>query len=1299
MTKNDMHDLLTVLDFVKDMVGDTWRRNFSNSTELRVDCAEGRFLYGEAGITVTTATTSNFSQPENFVVFECVCRLLEKGYKPKDIELEPAWKFGHNEKAARADIWVRTSDKSGRHSLIIIECKTAGREFESAWRDTCEDGGQLFSYFHQERATSFLCLYASDLVDGKDGRKTISYDYRLINVHDNADYLKTLKKPKTYAKADNAKALFAVWRDTYRFDAPMVGLFEPDIAPYKPGKNKYSLADLSEIDHVSMQRKYNEFATILRQHNVSGRENAFDKLVNLFLAKVVDESRNGGELMFYWKGVAYDSAFDLQDRLESLYSIGMKEFLGETVTYIKESDIKKAFRRFEKDPDATKDAVLDYFRRLKFYTNNDFSFIDVHNERLFLENAAILLKIVQMLEDIRLKTDEPNQFLGDLFEGFLDNGVKQSEGQFFTPLPVVRFNVSSLPLQEMVRNLPAPPRVIDYACGAGHFLNEYAQQIKPFIDAYHKGREKEFYSVITGVEKEYRLSKVAKVAAFMYGEDDIKIVYADALMKSSDMPEESFDILVANPPYSVKGFLETLSEDDRSRYDLAERVSDISKNNSIETFFVERAAQLLKPCGVASIILPASILSNGDGVYTRCREIILENFDVIAIAEFGTGTFEMTGTNTITLFLRKKDAPPDFADHWRNRTDAWFAAKHEGDEVFDDATALECYCAKRGFDLSEFKHFLGGARIPTSSLWNTSAFRAYRDTFAKKTTKKKWTMEERDAEEFYFIRALERDRLYYFLLADANPVPVLLVKMPTETKAAKAFLGYEWSRAKGNEGIKYLGAGRTGVSPVQETVGARVPRDRDEASLTDDDTLSRNRGIKSIKTPLFDNSRLHEEDAPKLNSLVRKNFRGILSDIPEELKPFARRVSLADMLDFDAVTFDKQIKTSATEKIEVKSKFPLVPLGEVCEIRIGGTPDTNKGAYIDGDNLWVSISDMDGQPITDTKRKLTDAGVSNSNVKLVQKGTPLLSFKLSIGKTAIAGTDLYTNEAIAGLVPLSEATVLNEYLFHYFSGNRLSADGIGSKAFGKSLNSTILKSQVMLPLPPLAVQKTVAKECAAVDADYAKAKKAIENGRARIAAIMAGVKGETRQIGDVCNINAETVNPTKYPDQDFIYVDIDAVNNGEGTFRTDNVIKGMAAPSRARRGATAESTLVSTVRPNLKGFAFVEKEITNAVYSTGFAVLKSKDDSVLINRLLFLLFMHSPQLMQQMLDAMPKGLYPSINKSDIECMSIPVPSLAKQKKVVAAVEAVEAKITAAKEIMSACSARKREILRRHGIVM
>ena len=60
-------------------------------------------------------------------------------------------------------------------------------------------------------------------------------------------------------------------------------------------------------------------------------------------------------------------------------------------------------------------------------------------------------------QDIKLKTDEQNQFLGDLFEGFLDDGIKQSEGQFFTPLPITRFIVSSLPLEALINQSDEPP--------------------------------------------------------------------------------------------------------------------------------------------------------------------------------------------------------------------------------------------------------------------------------------------------------------------------------------------------------------------------------------------------------------------------------------------------------------------------------------------------------------------------------------------------------------------------------------------------------------------------------------------------------------------------------------------------------------------------------------------------------------------------------------------------------------------------------------------------------------------------
>ena len=69
--------------------------------------------------------------------------------------------------------------------------------------------------------------------------------------------------------------------------------------------------------------------------------------------------------------------------------------------------------------------------------------------------------------------------------------------------------------------------------------------------------------------------------------------------------------MVANPPYSVKGFLETLKESDRKLYSLIDTIEEKSfpNNNSIENFFIERAKQLLKSDGVAVIIVPPSILN------------------------------------------------------------------------------------------------------------------------------------------------------------------------------------------------------------------------------------------------------------------------------------------------------------------------------------------------------------------------------------------------------------------------------------------------------------------------------------------------------------------------------------------------------------------------------------------------------------------------------------------------------------------------------------------------------------------
>ena len=61
-------------------------------------------------------------------------------------------------------------------------------------------------------------------------------------------------------------------------------------------------------------------------------------------------------------------------------------------------------------------------------------------------NFQILIKIAALIQDINLSSSETNHFFGDLFEGLLSKNVHQTEGQFFTPLPIVNFIIKPLTL-------------------------------------------------------------------------------------------------------------------------------------------------------------------------------------------------------------------------------------------------------------------------------------------------------------------------------------------------------------------------------------------------------------------------------------------------------------------------------------------------------------------------------------------------------------------------------------------------------------------------------------------------------------------------------------------------------------------------------------------------------------------------------------------------------------------------------------------------------------------------------------
>ncbi|MDP2098302.1 MAG: restriction endonuclease subunit S [Methylobacter sp.] len=841
-----------------------------------------------------------------------------------------------------------------------------------------------------------------------------------------------------------------------------------------------------------------------------------------------------------------------------------------------------------------------------------------------------------------------------MFEYFLDQGIKQSEGQFFTPMPICKFILMSLPLESLIQNSTAAPKAIDYACGAGHFLNELAAQIKPFIHQYKQTDAKLFFSEIIGIEKEYRLSKVAKVAAFMYGQESIDILHHDALDEHPKVQKDSFNILVANPPFAVEGFLETLPEEQREQYTLTQTVNDVANNKNIQCFFLERAKQLLAPGGVAGIIVPSSVLSNSDSTHIGSREILLQYFDIIALVELGNGTFGKTGTNTVVLFLRRKRQKPDPAEHYRNRVEDWFEGGNEDEpnedmETYQDWHLIKKYCTHIGVSFNDYQSLLNS--VPSSELLACELFLDYKKDFDQSPDIRKlhtqrffknFTPEQKQAELdkrfLAYLHKIEQDKLYHFVLATSNPQPVLVVKSPSDNKEQKQFLGYEWSAAKGNEGIKLI---------------------------TDSQGQHR--------TPLYDPQNRYNPD--KINALIQANFLGQALNL-SGLEHLVSATRLVDLLDFSRKDFDKHLSLSVKKKIDIESKWELVKLGDVCNILIGGTPSRKVHSYFTGNNNWVSISEMNGQVITSTKEKITNEGVQKSNVKLIPKGTTLLSFKLSIGKTAIAGVDLYTNEAIAGLIPKDKIQLMDAFLFHIFTARFIDLESTGNKVFGNSLNSSILKDDVKIPLPPLKIQTQIVQVCEAVDAEVEKAISEIEIAKKEIENETQSVINKeypTKKLTDICTMQAgKFVSASEISDmQD---KDLFPCYGGNGlrgytkTFTHDGHF-----PLIGRQGALCGNI----------------KIVQGKFHATEHAIVVKPNADINVYWLY-----HQLKLLK--LNQYATGVaQPGLSVQKILSVLTIVPPLKEQENLVQQIETQETKITAAQALIDSAASKKQAILKQY----
>ena len=159
----------------------------------------------------------------------------------------------------------------------------------------------------------------------------------------------------------------------------------------------------------------------------------------------------------------------------------------------------------------------------------------------------------------------------------------------------------------------------------------------------------------------------------------------------------------------------------------------------------------------------------------------------------------------------------------------------------------------------------------------------------------------------------------------------------------------------------------------------------------------------------------------------------------------------------------------------MNGKWKTVKLGDVFTLQMGKTPDRNKLSYFSKvGNKWISIADITKSDkfIKETKECITDVAVQESGIKKIPQNTVIMSFKLSIGKTAITTEECYSNEAIMAFLPNGLCDFDNNYLYHLFS-NKNWSEGSNKAVKGITLNKESL-SNVYIPLPPLETQQKIA---------------------------------------------------------------------------------------------------------------------------------------------------------------------------------------------------------------------------------
>lgn len=1212
---------------------------------IEIDFEKKSINYGN-GITADSKTTQNFSDAENFVVLECVDRLLTKGYKPQNLILEKTWPSGHGT-SGRLDICVNCEDGT---PYMLIECKTYGKAYNKELAKIRKDGGQLFTYFQLSGGKAdVLMLYASEL----KGNKFV-YVNEIIKIED--DY-----------RNGDVKDIYEKWNKLTKDN----GIFDSWVQPYNFQSKALTKEQLKEIKAEDSSFIFNRFLEILRHNVVSDKGNAFNKIFTLFLCKVYDETTTGEgeELKFQWLE-GRDNHVDFQLRLTDLYSKGMKKFLDRTVSDFNNEDFDKRCANLTPE---TKQYLLKEVNKLRLEKNNEFAIKEVYDNASFEENAKVVKEVVELIQGYRIRYNKRQQYLSDFFELLLTTGLKQEAGQYFTPVPIAQFIIKSIPLDSIMaeklsrKDGEILPYMIDYAAGSGHFITEFMHEIQDIINAcdtskYIEETRKHLINwqnchfdwatdYVYGIEKDYRLVKVGKVGCYLHGDGLANVILSDGLANFCNNKEykgklrkqindgqkdnQQFDIVLSNPPYSVSSFRQT-TRDYYTKQDF-ELYNSLTDNSSeIECLFIERTKQLLKDGGIAGVILPSSILSNS-GIYTKAREIILQYFDIVAIAELGSNTFMATNTNTVVLFLRRRDNY--FAANTKCAVDTYFRTLNDV-TINGIETPASKYVAYvwEGLDYADYVTLL--QKSPNERVKAHEIYAEYKKKISAKN----------DAKLYEAILNIEAEKFWYFVLA--YPQKVVIVKSG-EKDVEKRFLGYEFSNRRGNEGIHAIQRGKN----IDEC------------------------------TKLFDADSY--DNPEKASTYVYKAFKGDHSlPIAENMQQHISRALLIDMLTFDRDLFEKSISITAKKKVIINSQFSLEPIEDLAEVIRGVTYskedqvlEITDNVILTADNITLSGNLEINKQIYLRTNKILDSA------KRLKKNDCFVCFssgsKNHVGKISFIEKDLpFYAGGFMGIIRSNTDRILPKFLYAILNSPSyrqiISDESNGNNI--QNLSQSI--GRIKIPVPPIDIQKQIVEGIGKVDKSVSGAMLQIDKCESDIESLLSSLNFADSTLNTIAPFATKSIKYSDIESETYITTD-NMLQNKLGVLPFEGV-----ANISSITEYKPEDILISNIRPYLKKIWFADKD---GGCSKDVLVLRSADTSKYLPKYIF--YMLRRDVFFDYVMEGKKGIkMPRGNKEDIMKYKIPMPHIDEQKRIVAQMEALELEITKARTLIDNAASEKQAIL-------